>query len=157
MLVLNFNVNGSSHQVHVQATTTLLEVLRDKLMITSPKMGCNTGDCGTCSVHLDGELIRSCILPAMAANEKTVTTLEGISPSGELDPIQVAFYQNHGTQCGFCTPGMIMATKALLNDNPKPTEAEIKEALSGNLCRCTGYKKIVESVKAVSIDISKGR
>jgi carbon-monoxide dehydrogenase small subunit len=157
MPVLNLNVNGSRHQVHVQATTTLLEVLRDKLMITSPKMGCNTGDCGTCSVLLDGELIRSCILPAMAANEKTVTTLEGISPSGELDPIQVAFYQNHGTQCGFCTPGMIMAAKALLNDNPKPTEAEIKEALSGNLCRCTGYKKIVESVKAASIDISKGR
>jgi aerobic carbon-monoxide dehydrogenase small subunit len=157
MPVLNLNVNGGRHQVHVQATTTLLEVLRDKLMITSPKMGCNTGDCGTCSVLLDGELIRSCILPAMAANEKTVTTLEGISPSGELDPIQVAFYQNHGTQCGFCTPGMIMATKALLNDNPKPTEVEIKEALSGNLCRCTGYKKIVESVKAASIDISKGR
>jgi aerobic carbon-monoxide dehydrogenase small subunit len=157
MLVLNFNVNGSSHQVHVQATTTLLEVLRDKLMITSPKMGCNTGDCGTCSVLLDGELIRSCILPAMAANGKAVTTLEGISPSGELDPIQVEFYKNHGTQCGFCTPGMIMAAKALLNENPKPTEAEIKEALSGNLCRCTGYKKILESVKAASDQISKGR
>jgi carbon-monoxide dehydrogenase small subunit len=157
MPVLNLKVNGSRHQVHVQATTTLLEVLRDKLMITSPKMGCNTGDCGTCSVLLDGELIRSCILPAMAANEKTVTTLEGISPPGELDPIQVAFYQNHGTQCGFCTPGMIMAAKALLKENPKPTETEIKEALSGNLCRCTGYKKIVESVKAASVDISKGR
>ena len=157
MPVLNINVNGSSHQVYVRATTTLLEVLRDKLIITSPKMGCNTGDCGTCSVLLDGELIRSCILPAMAADGRTVTTLEGMSPPGGLDPVQVAFYENHGTQCGFCTPGMIMAAKALLNENPKPTEAEIKEALSGNLCRCTGYKKILELVKAASDQISKGR
>ena len=155
MAVLNLNVNGSNHQVNVEATTTLLEVLRDKLMITSPKMGCNTGDCGTCSVLLDGELIRSCILPAMVANGKAVTTLEGIAPAGELDPIQKAFYKNHGTQCGFCTPGMIMAAKALLNENPKPTEAEIKEALSGNLCRCTGYKKIVESVKSASDEMSE--
>lgn len=154
MDVLELKVNGSDYQVMVEATTTLLEVLRDKLMITSPKMGCNTGDCGTCSVLLDGELIRSCITPAMVAGNKEVTTLEGIAPSGELDPIQKAFDENHGTQCGFCTPGMIMAAKALLNENPSPSELEIREALSGNLCRCTGYKKIVESVKAASAEIT---
>lgn len=154
MAVLDLKVNGRNYQVTVEATTTLLEVLRDKLLITSPKMGCNTGDCGTCSVLLDGELIRSCITPAMVACKREVTTLEGIAPAGELDPVQKAFYENHGVQCGFCTPGMIMATKALLNANPHPTEQEIKEALSGNLCRCTGYKKIVESVQAASAEIS---
>ena len=150
MAVLNLNVNGANHRVVVEATTTLLEVLRDKLMITSPKTGCNTGDCGTCSVLLNGELIRSCITPAMVADGKTVTTLEGIAPPGELDPLQEAFHEHHGAQCGFCTPGMIMAAKALLNENPKPTEQEIREGLSGNLCRCTGYKKIVESVQAAA-------
>jgi carbon-monoxide dehydrogenase small subunit len=154
MAMLELKVNGIAHQVAVEATTTLMEVLRDKLMITSPKMGCNTGDCGACSVLLNGELIRSCITPAMAANHKEVTTLEGIAPAGELDPIQKAFSDNHGTQCGFCTPGMIMAAKALLNENPKPSKLEIKEAMSGNLCRCTGYKKILESVEAASAEIS---
>ncbi|MCB2145272.1 MAG: (2Fe-2S)-binding protein [Deltaproteobacteria bacterium] len=150
MPILNFRVNGKRYEVAVEPTTTLLEVLREKLMITSPKMGCNTGDCGTCSVFLDGKLIRSCITAAMVANQKEVTTLEGIAPHGEFDPLQQAFLENHGTQCGFCTPGMIMAAKALLNENPKPTKQEIKEALSGNLCRCTGYKKIVESVQAAA-------
>ena len=150
MAVLNLNVNGANHRVVVEATTTLLEVLRDKLMITSPKTGCNTGDCGTCSVLLNGELIRSCITPAMVADGKTVTTIEGIAPPGELDPLQEAFHEHHGAQCGFCTPGMIMAAKALLTENPEPTEQEIREGLSGNLCRCTGYKKIVESVQAAA-------
>ena len=101
MAILEFKVNGASHQVVVEATTTLLEVLREKLMITSPKIGCNTGDCGSCSVLLDGTLIRSCITPAMVANHKEVTTLEGISPAGELDPLQKAFSEHHGSQCGF--------------------------------------------------------
>lgn len=156
MAILEFKVNGTKHQVMVEATTSLLEVLRDKLMITSPKMGCNSGDCGTCSVLLDGEVIRSCITPAMVANNREVTTLEGISEPGELDPLQKAFSEHHGTQCGFCTPGMIITAKALLNANPHPSKQEIKEALSGNLCRCTGYKKIVESVEAASAD-SDGR
>lgn len=150
MPILNFKVNGKHYEVAVEPTTTLLEVLREKLMITSPKMGCNTGDCGTCSVFLDGDLIRSCITAAMVANHKEVITLEGIAPHGEFDPLQEAFLENHGSQCGFCTPGMIMAGKALLNKNPKPTKQEIKEALSGNLCRCTGYKKIIESVQAAA-------
>jgi carbon-monoxide dehydrogenase small subunit len=150
MPILNFKVNGKQYELAVEPTTTLLEVLREKLMITSPKMGCNTGDCGTCSVFLDGELVRSCITAAMVDNQKEVTTLEGIAPHGEFDPLQEAFLENHGTQCGFCTPGMIMAAKALLNENPKPTKQEIKEALSGNLCRCTGYKKIIESVQAAA-------
>ena len=154
MAILEFKVNGTSHQVVVEATTTLLEVLREKLMITSPKTGCNTGDCGACSVILDGKLIRSCITPALVAQNKEVTTLEGISPSGELDPLQKAFSENHGSQCGFCTPGMIVSAKALLNENPEPTRDEIKEAMSGNLCRCTGYKKIVESVEAAAKDMS---
>ena len=157
MATLEFKVNGTAHQVTVEATTTLLEVLRDKLMITSPKMGCNTGDCGACSVLLNGELIRSCITPALTAAHKEVITLEGISPAGELDPLQKAFGDHHGSQCGFCTPGMIIAAKALLNQNPKPSRQEIKEAMSGNLCRCTGYKKIIESVEAASAEISGTR
>ena len=154
MAILEFKVNGASHQVAVEATTTLLEVLREKLMITSPKIGCNTGDCGSCSVLLDGTLIRSCITPAMVANHREVTTLEGISPAGELDPLQKAFSEHHGSQCGFCTPGMIVSAKALLNENPEPTRQEIKEAMSGNLCRCTGYKKILESIEAAAEEMS---
>ncbi|MEW6138437.1 MAG: (2Fe-2S)-binding protein [Thermodesulfobacteriota bacterium] len=152
MPVLELKVNGNDCQVLVEHTTSLLEVLREKLMILSPKMGCNTGDCGACSVILDGMLVHSCITPAMVASGKEVITLEGISASGELHPLQKAFQDNHATQCGFCTPGMIMAAKALLDENPKPTEPQIKKALSGNLCRCTGYKKIVESVMAASAD-----
>lgn len=146
MYSLELIVNGRSYQVSVDLKTTLLEVLRNKLFITSPKVGCNTGDCGTCSVLLNGKLVRSCITNALTAQGKEVTTIEGLAEAGELHPLQEAFHNNYGAQCGFCTPGMILASKALLDENPKPTREEAKEALSGNLCRCTGYVKIIDSV-----------
>ena len=155
MPVLELTVNGRDHQVLVETTTTLLEVLRDKLMITSAKVGCNTGDCGSCSVILDGKLVRSCITNALTTQGKEVITVEGVAPAGELHPLQKAFYEHYGVQCGFCTPGMIMAAKALLDKNPTPTGDEVKEALAGNLCRCTGYVKIIDSVLAASEEMAK--
>ncbi|MGA2400514.1 MAG: (2Fe-2S)-binding protein [Syntrophobacteraceae bacterium] len=154
MPVLELKVNGRDHQVLVETTTSLLEVLRDKLMITSPKVGCNTGDCGTCSVILDGKLVRSCITNALTVQGKEVVTVEGIAKAGELHPLQKAFHEHYGTQCGFCTPGMILAAKALLDENPTPSRDEIKEALAGNLCRCTGYVKIIDSVLAASTELA---
>jgi len=150
MYPLELTVNGRSHQMAVDTKTTLLEVLRDQLFITSPKVGCNTGDCGTCSVLLNGKLVRSCITNALSAQGKEVITVEGIAKAGELHPLQEAFHENYGSQCGFCTPGMILASKALLDENPKPSREEVKEALSGNLCRCTGYVKILDSVMAAA-------
>jgi aerobic carbon-monoxide dehydrogenase small subunit len=150
MYPLELTVNGRNHQVAVNLKTTLLEVLRDQLFITSPKVGCNTGDCGTCSVLLNGKLVRSCITNALSAQGKEVITVEGIADAGELHPLQEAFHENYGSQCGFCTPGMILASKALLDANPKPTREEAREALSGNLCRCTGYVKILDSVMAAA-------
>ncbi len=154
MPVLELQVNGRDHQVLVETTTTLLEVLRDKLMITSAKVGCNTGDCGTCSVILDGKLVRSCITNALTTQGKEVITVEGVAQAGELHPLQKAFHENYGAQCGFCTPGMILAAKALLDENPTPTRDEVKEALAGNLCRCTGYVKIIDSVMAASEEMA---
>ena len=150
MHALKLTVNGQAHEVLVGLTTTLLEVLRDKLFITSPKVGCNTGDCGTCTVLLDGRPVRSCITNALAAADKAVITVEGLAQPGHLHPLQEAFHENYGAQCGYCTPGMILAAKALLDQNPKPTRMEVKEALSGNLCRCTGYGKIIDSVLAAA-------
>jgi aerobic-type carbon monoxide dehydrogenase small subunit (CoxS/CutS family) len=154
MPVLELTVNGRDHQVLVETTTTLLEVLRDKLMITSAKVGCNTGDCGTCSVILDGKLVRSCITNALTTQGKEVITVEGVAQAGELHPLQKAFHEYYGAQCGFCTPGMILAAKALLDENPTPTRDEVKEALAGNLCRCTGYVKIIDSVLAASDEMA---
>jgi carbon-monoxide dehydrogenase small subunit len=150
MYPLELTVNGRSYQVAVNVKTTLLEVLRDQLFITSPKVGCNTGDCGTCSVLLNGKLVRSCITNALSAQGKEVITVEGIAKAGELHPLQEAFHEHYGSQCGFCTPGMILASKALLDENPNASREEAKEALSGNLCRCTGYVKILDSVMAAA-------
>ena len=154
MYQLELTVNSQKHLVLVGLKTTLLEVLRDKLHITSPKVGCNTGDCGTCSVLLDGELVRSCITNALSTQGKEVVTVEGITEPGHIHPLQKAFHENYGTQCGFCTPGMILASKALLDKNPKPSRDEVKDALSGNLCRCTGYVKIIDSVLAAADDMA---
>ena len=134
------------HRVEVGGAETLLEVLREKLRITSPKVGCNTGDCGTCSVLVNGKLVRACLTAAMTVNGKEIVTVEGIAPPGELHPLQTAFHDAYAAQCGFCTSGMIMAGKALLDENPAPTRGEVKEAISGNLCRCTGYVKIVDAI-----------
>jgi carbon-monoxide dehydrogenase small subunit len=150
MYSLELTVNGLGHKVEVQPMTTLLEVLRDKLGVTSPKVGCDTGDCGTCSVILDGQLVKSCITNALTAQRGQVLTVEGLGRPGALHPLQEAFHEHYAAQCGFCTPGMIMAAKALLDENPNPTRSEVKEYLSGNLCRCTGYVKIVDAVMAAA-------
>ena len=155
MYTLELKVNGLEYKAEVKASTTLLEVLRDKLGVTSPKVGCDTGDCGTCSVILDGKLVKSCIVNALAAQGGEVLTVEGLAKPGELHPIQKAFHEHYAAQCGFCTPGMIMAAKALLDENPNPTREEVKLYLSGNLCRCTGYVKIVDAIIAAAQEMRR--
>jgi carbon-monoxide dehydrogenase small subunit len=155
MYGLEIKVNGLDYKVEVKATTTLLEVLRDKLGITSPKVGCDTGDCGSCSVILNGKLVKSCLVNALTAQGGEVLTVEGLGKPGDLHPLQKAFHEAYAAQCGFCTPGMIMAAKALLDEKPNPTRDEIKEYLAGNLCRCTGYVKIVDAVMAAAEEMRR--
>jgi carbon-monoxide dehydrogenase small subunit len=147
--ILNLIVNGTKVQTIARPESTLLEVLRDGLNLNSPKCGCNRGDCGTCTVILDGKAVKSCTVLALTAEGKTVVTAEGLQTGNKLHPVQQAFIEYGAPQCGYCTPGMIMATVAFLLENPAPTEEEIKEALSGNLCRCGGYKEYVQAVLAV--------
>ncbi len=155
MYTLELKVNGQPYKVEVKATANLLEVLRDKLGITSPKVGCETGDCGTCSVILNGKLVKSCLVNALTAQGAEVLTLEGLGRPGALHPLQQAFHEHYAAQCGFCTPGMIMAAKALLDENPQPTKEDVKHYLSGNLCRCTGYVKIVDAVMAAAEEMRR--
>ncbi len=153
MELLEIKVNGSVHRVEVGLTTNLLEVLREKLHIMSPKMGCESGDCGACSVLVNGKLRRACITNALSVQGSEITTLEGLSQKGDLHPLQKQFYEKFGFQCGFCTPGMIMSAKALLDLNPNPTVDEVKEGLAGNLCRCTGYVTIVDAVLSAAKEL----
>lgn len=146
--LMEFKVNGARYQVAVEPNRTLLEVLGENLDLTGPKMGCNQGDCGACTVLLDGMAVCSCLTLAVEAQNKEIVTIEGLASNSQLHPIQQAFIAHHAVQCGYCTPGMIMSAKALLDKNPDPTEDEIRRALQGNLCRCTGYVKIVEAVLA---------
>jgi carbon-monoxide dehydrogenase small subunit len=146
------SVNGEEHEVEIESNRLLLQVLRDDLGLTGTKEGCSIGVCGACSVIVDGRLVSSCLTLALACQGKAVTTIEGLAKDGKLHPLQQAFIEYGGFQCGICTPGQIMAAKALLDENPKPSEAEVKEWMSGNLCRCTGYYKILESVMAVVND-----
>jgi len=143
-------LNGQEHVLDVGANETLVEVLREKLGLTGTKIGCNRGECGACTVLIDGEATLSCLTLAIECEGKEVLTIEGLEDpkTRELDPIQTAFMENFGIQCGFCTPGMVMSAKALLNKNPNPSEEEIKMGIQGNLCRCTGYKQIIESILA---------
>jgi carbon-monoxide dehydrogenase small subunit len=154
MARLELTINGLVRQVDVGLKTTLLQVLRDKVGVTSPKVGCNSGDCGACSVILNGKLVRSCITNALTCQGKEVITVEGLVKPGEVHPLQKAFYEYYGAQCGFCTPGMILAAKSLLDENPNPTREDVKTALSGNLCRCTGYVKIIDSVMAAAKEMA---
>ena len=154
MGLLEINVNGTAYNVEVGLTTNLLEVLREKLHIMSPKFGCESGDCGACSVLVNGKLRRACITNALSVQGAEITTLEGISENGDLHPLQKQFYENYGFQCGFCTPGMIMSAKAFLDENPNPTADEVKEALAGNLCRCTGYLTIVDAVLSAAKELT---
>ena len=142
------NVNGKSVTVDVPADMPLLWVLRDTLGLTGTKFGCGLGQCGACTVHLDGEPVKSCTLFAVQANGREITTVEGLAQGGALHPIQEAFHQEHGLQCGFCTPAMMLVGAALLERNPAPTEEEGRWAISGNLCRCTGYQNIVKASQA---------
>ena len=148
-MLLEMNVNGSDVRVEVEAHERLLDVLRDKLYLTSVKEGCSEGECGACTVIMNQRAVASCTLLAMQARGSEIITVEGLEQKGELDVIQTAFIENGAVQCGFCTPGMILSCKALLMKQPNPSELEIKKAIEGNLCRCTGYNKIVDAVQAV--------
>jgi carbon-monoxide dehydrogenase small subunit len=141
-------VNGTSYELDVKPWETLVDVLRNDLGLTGTKEGCGLGECGACTVIVDGKAVNSCLVLAAEADGKQITTIEGLADSDELHPIQEAFVERGGLQCGFCTPGMIMSTKALLDENPNPSEEEIRRGIAGNLCRCTGYSKIIESIKA---------
>ena len=147
---ISFTVNGDSQELFVEPRKTLLAVIRDTIGLTGTKEGCSTGDCGACTVIVDGEPVTSCMMLAVCANYRNVTTIEGISSPGQLHPVQQAFLEKGGYQCGFCTPGFIMAAKALLDDNPNIPEDEMRPALGGNICRCTGYTKIVEAVMSAA-------
>ncbi|MEF9952826.1 MAG: (2Fe-2S)-binding protein [Clostridium sp.] len=151
MKTVNLKVNGVSHSIEVEEDTRLLDLLRDKLHLTGTKEGCGEGECGACTVLMDGILIDSCLVMAFQVEGKEVTTIEGLQNGEELHPIQRAFIEAGSVQCGFCIPGMVLATKSILDRNGNPCEAEIKEGISGNLCRCTGYTKIVDAVQKASV------
>ena len=153
---IRLTVNGESYTVAVEPYESLLDVLRDKLSLTGTKKGCNRGDCGACTIIMDGKTVNSCLVLAVEADDKEVLTIEGLVNNGQLHPIQEAFVQYGAVQCGYCTPGMIMSAKALLDENPNPTEEEVKRAIGGNLCRCTGYVKIVDAVKKAAEVIQAG-
>jgi aerobic-type carbon monoxide dehydrogenase small subunit (CoxS/CutS family) len=147
---LELTVNGDPYRREIRPDATLLDVLRDDLGLTGTKWGCQTGDCGACTVLVDGEPVVACLQLAQQVSGREVTTVEGLGSNGDLGDVQAAFVRNGAAQCGFCTPGMIVAAEALLRHNPSPTETEVREALAGNLCRCTGYNKIVDAVLEVA-------
>ena len=148
-------VNEEPYEVLIKPSETLMHVLREKLGLTGTKHGCDTGKCGACTVLIDGKLVRSCLTFAISVQNREITTIEGLVKNGDLHPIQKAFIKYGAVQCGFCTPGMILLTKAFLEENPRPTEDEIRKALSANICRCTGYVKIIEAIQAVSEEMAK--
>ena len=143
---IEFKVNGESRTLEVYPMARLLDVLREQLQLTGTKEGCGEGECGACTVVLDGRIVNSCLVPAAQANGAEITTIEGVAHNDQLHAVQQAFIQHGGAQCGICTPGMVLAAVDLLKRNPQPTEADIRNGLAGNLCRCTGYMKIFESV-----------
>lgn len=148
---ISFTLNGEPIEVEIEPHLTLLQLLRDKLELTGTKEGCGMGECGACTVLLDGKTVNSCIFPALEVEGKKVTTIEGLTDAqGNLHPIQKAFIDYGAIQCGFCTPGMVLSAKALLDERPKPTEEEIRHGIAGNLCRCTGYLQIIQAIKVVS-------
>jgi carbon-monoxide dehydrogenase small subunit len=147
---VSLEVNGTAYEREVEPRMLLVHFLRDELGLTGTHVGCDTSNCGACTCHLDGEAVKSCTVLTVQADGARVTTIEGIGSEADLHPLQAAFWEQHGLQCGFCTPGMIMAAADLLERNPDPSEAEIREALAGNLCRCTGYHNIVKAVLAAA-------
>ena len=156
MKTVDLKVNGKSVSVEVEEDLRLLDLLRDKLHLTGAKEGCGEGECGACTIIMDGEVVNSCMIMAFQANGREITTIEGLQDGDKLHPIQEAFLEAGAVQCGYCTPGMVLATKAILDKNINPTEEEIREGISGNLCRCTGYTKIVDAVHIASKYLQKG-
>ena len=152
---IHFVINGESAGLEVKPWRTLLEMIREDLNLTGTKEGCGHGECGSCTVFMGGKTVNSCLVPAFEAEGQEIFTIEGLSNAGNLHPIQEAFVEHSGMQCGFCTPGMIISAKALLDKNPDPSETQIREAVAGNFCRCTGYTKIVESISAAARALRK--
>ena len=147
---IGITVNDTRHELEVEPRELLVFVLRERLGLTGTNVGCDTTSCGACTVLLEGESVKSCTLLAVQADGREVTTIEGIAEDGQLHPVQQAFHEQHGLQCGYCTPGMVMATVSLLREHPDPSEQEIRKALEGNLCRCTGYVNIVKAVQGAA-------
>jgi carbon-monoxide dehydrogenase small subunit len=154
-IAIRLTVNGAEHEILVNPPATLLEVLREDLCLTGTKEGCGVGECGACTVLMDGEPVNACLVLAAEADGKRIDTIEGLADGDALHPIQQAFVEVGGMQCGFCTPGMILSAKALLDENKNPNEAEIRKALEGNFCRCTGYTKIIASVQEAALKMRK--
>ena len=150
---VRLNVNGVEHHLEVEPRLLLVHAIRDNLGLTGTHVGCDTSNCGACTIHMDGRTVKSCTLFAVQADGAELTTIEGLGDGDDLHPLQEAFWNDHALQCGFCTPGMIMSATALLSENPDPTEDEVRHALDGNLCRCTGYHNIVKAV----LDAAKGK
>jgi len=155
--ILSCTVNDESVEVLVRPYETLLDALREELGLTGPKEGCGTGDCGACSVHVDGKLVASCLMLALQARGRTVKTIEGLAKDDVLHPLQEAFVRLGVPQCGFCIPGVLMAAAALLADNPRPTESEIRYGIAGNLCRCTGYTKMLDAITEAAGTVAAGK
>ena len=152
---INLSINGKSYSQDVEPRLLLIHFLREVAGLTGTHMGCETSLCGACTVELNGKAIKSCTMFAVQANGAEIVTVEGLATNGKLDPVQEAFWNEHGLQCGFCTPGMIMASKQIIERNPSPTEEEIRHGLEGNVCRCTGYQHIVNAVKAAAAGVGK--
>jgi carbon-monoxide dehydrogenase small subunit len=156
-LRIQFKINGKSHTLNVAPHRTLLDIIREDLKLTGTKQGCGQGECGSCTVIMGGKTINSCLVPAVEADGQEITTIEGLADGETLHPIQQAFVDHAGMQCGFCTPGMIMSAKVLLEENNHPNETEIREGIEGNFCRCTGYTKIIESIAAAAETMKGGQ
>ena len=154
---ISLTVNGRAVQADIDPRTLLVQLIRDQLHLTGTHVGCDTAQCGCCTVHLDGQAVKSCSILAVQAQGKQVTTIEGISQGETLHPVQQAFRECHGLQCGYCTPGMLISSQALLNTTPNPSEEQIRDAIGGNLCRCTGYRQIVDAVKLAAARLAAGK
>jgi carbon-monoxide dehydrogenase small subunit len=152
---ITVTVNGSAHTSEVEPRTLLVHHIRDAIGLTGTNIGCDTSSCGACTVHVNGESVKSCTMLAVQADGQEILTIEGLAQNGEMHPMQQAFMENHGLQCGYCTPGMVMAAIGLLDENPHPSEQEVRLGLEGNLCRCTGYHNIVKSVLAAAEGVSQ--
>ena len=153
---ISMKVNSVDYENDIEPRTLLVQYLRETLDLTGTNIGCDTSQCGACTIHVNGEAVKSCTMLAVQADGATITTIEGLANDGELHPVQKAFCENHGLQCGYCTPGMIMASVDMLKNNPNPTEEEIRHGLEGNFCRCTGYHNIVKSIKAAAVSTQGG-